>query len=65
MKSLRFSLLTAVLLPVVFAFSSRGDDDDTGYLPPSQTIQDALKKSYSSVTTIKWGQKGVYYVVDC
>ena len=28
MKFLKFSLLTAVLLSVVFAFSSCGDDDD-------------------------------------
>lgn len=62
MKFLKFSLLTAVLLSVVFAFSSCGDDDDTGYLPPSQAIQDALKKLYPNATAIKWEQKGVYYV---
>ena len=65
MKFLKFSLLTAVLLSVVFAFSSCGDDDDTGYLPPSQAIQDALKKLYPNATAIKWEQKGVYYVADC
>lgn len=65
MKSLKFSLLAAVLLSVVFAFSSCGDDDDTGYLPPSQAIQDALKKLYPNATAIKWEQKGVYYVADC
>lgn len=59
MKFLKFSLLTAVLLSVVFAFSSCGDDDDTGYLPPSQAIQDALKKLYPNATAIKWEQKGV------
>lgn len=53
MKFLKFSLLTAVLLSVVFAFSSCGDDDDTGYLPPSQAIQDALKKLYPNATAIK------------
>ena len=56
MKFLKFSLLTAVLLSVVFAFSSCGDDDDTGYLPPSQAIQDALKKLYPNATAIKWEQ---------
>lgn len=58
MKFLKFSLLTAVLLSVVFAFSSCGDDDDTGYLPPSQAIQDALKKLYPNATAIKWEQNG-------
>ena len=43
MKFLKFSLLTAVLLSVVFAFSSCGDDEDPGYIPPSQDIKDALK----------------------
>ena len=65
MKFLKFSFLPAVLLSVVFAFSSCGDDDDTGYLPPSQAIQDALKKLYPNATAIKWEQKGVYYVADC
>lgn len=39
MKSLKFSLLAAVLLSVVFAFSSCGDDDDTGYLPGARPFR--------------------------
>ena len=57
MKFLKFSLLTAVLLLVVFAFSSCGDDDDTGYLPPSQAIQDALKKLYPNATVRRTAER--------
>ena len=58
MKSLKFSLLTAVLLSVVFAFSSCGDDDDTGYLPAEPGHSGCqLKKLYPNATAIKWEQK--------
>ena len=56
MKFLKFSLLTAVLLSVVFAFSSCGDDDDTGYLPPSQAIRAAHStfKPWANVCRHRW-----------
>lgn len=65
MKFLKFSLLTAVLLSVVFAFSSWWRCTIRDIFRLSQAIQDALKKLYPNATAIKWEQKGVYYVADC
>lgn len=65
MKFLKFSLLTAVLLSVVFAFQFVWRWWRYGISSAEPGIQDALKKLYPNATAIKWEQKGVYYVADC
>lgn len=61
---MKSTVLSLLLLMMVFSFGACNSDDDT-YLPPNSAIVKKLYELYPSAQNIEWSQKGVYYVAEC